>query len=405
MNKKIIAAVVAASFVIGQGAVVFAEPVTQEQIQQSRDQYNAIEDKIAGLEEQLNILDEQIGSMNQAIEKNNQEIAALQKQVEDTQKAIEKLKGELKEKQDLFDSRMRAIYKSGGQNAYISLLVEAKGFSDFIARAQAVGKLMGMDQKIIKDLNDKKQELDDKVKELDGKVLEVGVLKQQNEAKLAELKGKVDEQNKVIAEAKAERAKVEVDLDTREWTVVEFPISVINNDASGENDIRNSLTTLVSIRKNIVSTNIDQRVNAAVEKAKSKLDAIQAAREAANRPLSRGDESASASAVSLLNYAYQFQGIPYVYGGTTPSGFDCSGFTQYVFRKFGISIGRTTYNQIGAGRAVSQSQMQPGDLVFTHAGHVGIYVGNGNFIHAPHTGDKVKVSKVYKFYAARRILN
>lgn len=405
MNKKIIAAVVAASFVIGQGAVVFAEPVTQEQIQQSRDQYNAIEDKIAGLEEQLNILDEQIGSMNQAIEKNNQEIAALQKQVEDTQKAIEKLKGELKEKQDLFDSRMRAIYKSGGQNAYISLLVEAKGFSDFIARAQAVGKLMGMDQKIIKDLNDKKQELDDKVKELDGKVLEVGVLKQQNEAKLAELKGKEGEQNKVIAEAKAERAKVEVDLDAREWTVVEFPISVINNDSSGENDIRNSLTTLVSIRKNIVSTNIDNKVSAAVNEAKLKLDAIQKAREAANKPLSRGDESASASAVSLLNYAYQFQGVKYVYGGTSPSGFDCSGFTQYVFRRFGINIGRDTYAQLGAGRKVSQSELQPGDLIFPHTGHVGIYVGNGNFIHAPHTGDVVKVAKVYKFYTARRVLN
>ncbi len=404
MNKKIIAAIVAASFVFGQGAVVFAEPATQEQIQQSRDQYNVIENRIAGLEEQLNILDEQIGSMNQAIDKNNQEIANLQKEVENTQKSIEELKGELKEKQDLFDNRMKAIYKSGGQNGYISLLVEAKGFSDFIARAQAVGKLMGMDQKIITDLNDKKQELDDKVKELDGKVAEVGVLKKENEGKLAELKVKSDEQNKVIEEAKAERAKVEVDLDAREWTIVEFPISVINNDSSSESDIRNSLVTLVNVRKNIVSTNIDQRINTAVEKAKSKLDAIQAEREAANRPASRGGEFTSANAVSLLNYAYQFQGVKYVYGGTTPSGFDCSGFTQYVFGKFGISIGRTTYDQIGAGRAVSQSEMQPGDLVFTHAGHVGIYVGNGNFIHAPHTGDVVKVSKVYQFYAARRVL-
>lgn len=400
MNKKIIAAIVAASFVFGHGAVVFAEPSTQEQIQQSRDQYNAIENRIAGLEEQLNILDDQIGSMNQAIDKNNQEIAALQKQVEDTKKEIEKLKEDLKAKQDLFDNRMRAIYKSGGQNAYISLIVESKGFSDFIARAQAVGKLMSMDQKIIKDLNDKKQELDDKIKELDGKVVEVEVLKKENEAKLAELKVKSDEQSKVIAEAKAEKAKVEADLDTREWTIVEFPVSVINNSSSSESDIRNSMVTLVNTRKNIVSTNIDQRVNAAIEKAKQKLKAI----EDANRPLSRGGELASASAVSLLNYAYQFQGVPYVWGGTSPRGFDCSGFTQYVFSHFGISIGRDTYAQLGAGRRVSQSELQPGDLVFPHTGHVGIYIGNGNFIHAPHSGDVVKVAKVYGFYTARRVL-
>ncbi|MFR1384289.1 MAG: C40 family peptidase, partial [Clostridioides difficile] len=65
---------------------------------------------------------------------------------------------------------------------------------------------------------------------------------------------------------------------------------------------------------------------------------------------------------------------------------------------------RTTYSQINVGVPVSQDQLQPGDLVFPHTGHVGIYVGNGQMIHAPQTGDVVKVSPVYKFYAARRVL-
>ena len=71
----------------------------------------------------------------------------------------------------------------------------------------------------------------------------------------------------------------------------------------------------------------------------------------------------------------------------------------------GIDISRTTYSQINDGQAVSQDQLQPGDLVFPHAGHVGIYVGNGQMIHAPQTGDVVKVGPVYNFYAGRRIIN
>ena len=114
---------------------------------------------------------------------------------------------------------------------------------------------------------------------------------------------------------------------------------------------------------------------------------------------------ASGNASAVLNEAYKHLGKAYVYGATGPSNFDCSGFTQYVFsHAAGIDISRTTYSQINVGVPVSQSQLQPGDLVFPHAGHVGIYVGNGQMIHAPQTGDVVKVSPVYKFYAARRVL-
>ena len=108
----------------------------------------------------------------------------------------------------------------------------------------------------------------------------------------------------------------------------------------------------------------------------------------------------------VVDYAKKFLGTKYVYGGTTPSGFDCSGFTQYVYKHaLGIDISRTTYTQINHGKAVSRSDLKVGDLVFPSAGHVGIYIGNGKIIHAPHTGDVVKISNIWSFYAARRIIN
>ncbi|MGV2643449.1 hypothetical protein GNF86_18760, partial [Clostridium perfringens] len=107
----------------------------------------------------------------------------------------------------------------------------------------------------------------------------------------------------------------------------------------------------------------------------------------------------------ILNEAYKHKGKPYVYGATGPDSFDCSGFTQFVYRNVaGIDITRTTYSQINAGYPVSYSELQPGDLVFTYElEHVGIYVGGGQYIHAPQPGDVVKVSPILEFYAARRI--
>lgn len=105
---------------------------------------------------------------------------------------------------------------------------------------------------------------------------------------------------------------------------------------------------------------------------------------------------ASEKAQSILNYAYQFRGIPYVWGGSTPNGFDCSGFTSYVYRAFGINIPRVARDQQNFGQRISLSEVLPGDMVFfnTPATHVGIYVGNNQYIHAPRTGDVIRVANL-----------
>ena len=105
---------------------------------------------------------------------------------------------------------------------------------------------------------------------------------------------------------------------------------------------------------------------------------------------------------SFVNTAKKYLGTPYVLGGETPSGFDCSGLMQYVMKQNGISIPRTSQEQFKTGTAVSQNNLQAGDLVFfkgsdgtsTSPGHVGMYVGNGQYIQAPKTGDVVKISNL-----------
>lgn len=104
---------------------------------------------------------------------------------------------------------------------------------------------------------------------------------------------------------------------------------------------------------------------------------------------------APAASGDVISIAKQYIGVPYVYGGSTPSGFDCSGFTQYVFAKAGKSLPRVTTAQQAATTPVSDPQ--PGDLVFfgSPAYHMGIYVGNGQMIDAPRTGSSVSVRPVF----------
>lgn len=116
----------------------------------------------------------------------------------------------------------------------------------------------------------------------------------------------------------------------------------------------------------------------------------------------------SAYGYQIVVKAVDYLGTPYVWGGTTPSGFDCSGFTQYVYKYFGYDITRTTYTQVNQGSYVSKNDLTAGDLVFFGSGpdHVGIYIGNNEYIHSPQSGESIKISKLSSssdYSCARRI--
>jgi cell wall-associated NlpC family hydrolase len=108
--------------------------------------------------------------------------------------------------------------------------------------------------------------------------------------------------------------------------------------------------------------------------------------------------------VRIARYAKRFVGVPYVYGGMSPRGFDCSGFTAYVYRRFGIRLPHYTVAQYRRGRNIRVRRLRPGDLVFFHGlSHVGVYVGNGRFIHAPRRGTRVRVEPLAGWYRSRLV--
>ncbi len=126
---------------------------------------------------------------------------------------------------------------------------------------------------------------------------------------------------------------------------------------------------------------------------------------------------AQLSGGSIVEYAKQYIGTPYAYGGNTPSGFDCSGFVQYVMSNFGVTMPRSSTEQYSIGVRVDKSQLMPGDLVYfkysassSRLSHVGIYTGDGNFIHSPVPGQTVRIDTLSSgyfsnyYYGATRVM-
>lgn len=422
MKKRLLSLMLATVVVMGITIPVYATP-DNDKLNDSRNKYAEIETKIANIQDKIYDLNGQIEPLQVTVEKNKKEISNINNVIDNTTKEIDQCKVEVNELDKALGERVSAMYMSGDlEFSYLNFLLESKSTGDFFTRLQAVSQIISKDKKAIEELTNKKEDLDNKINSLENKKNQIDTLNKEVQASLSELDGKKKEQEVLINEAQQEKSKFDTEyLSGLEREVVQSQYGVINSSSSTSSEIQSAITQLRNIRDNQLKSEIvKSEVNEMIEKGKtaysSKKEQEEAQARAAatststpNRGSSSGSTQtpppASGNASAVLNEAYKHLGKAYVYGATGPNNFDCSGFTQYVFKNaVGIDISRTTYSQINVGVPVSRDQLQPGDLVFPHTGHVGIYVGNGQMIHAPQTGDVVKVSPVYRFYAARRVL-
>lgn len=345
---------------------VFAAPTSQQvevqkqQLQQEKNELKKAQDKRLEVEQKIEDLDNQIEEVMSQIQENKKQIEKAQNDFKTAEADLKKSEADLKIEKELFNNRMRAFYING-VDSYLEILLDSNGVSDFLSRVDILKTVIEQDKEITENIMLKQEQLNNQKEKLSKQSENLVALNEDNNKKMDKLKLDKAEQDNLIEEAKKQ----------------------------------------------------ERLYASAVSEAQTKLNEtlkqIEAIRKAAPKYTpSRG--AASVSSNSVVAYASNFLGTPYLWGGTTPAGFDCSGFTQYVYRHFGISLGRTTYNQIINGYGVSRDQLQPGDLVFFGKGgsptHMGIYIGNGMMIHAPHTGDVVKISPYDRsdYITARRVM-
>lgn len=357
------------------------------------------------------------------------ELSSLNSEIENNEARIITLENEIKEREEIQGIRLREYHKSGGNINYFTLIFQAEDFSDLMNKVYLTTKLMKMDRDIVASITANKKELDDIISKQEENRKSVKKLLDDLEADRISLEKKKLEQEELLNSLKDEQQKFSVEvLEVAEIALLSAQEEIINTDNSSLTDLRSCVTQLQAIRDNQLTMqgSID-KANSLIDVAHNKIAyleeqerleeerrAAELAQQMANNQSAspnRGDviykpSGGNVTGQDIVNYAYQFLGLPYVWGAVGPDTFDCSGFTSYVYRHCaGIEITRTTYTQINVGTPVSYNEMQPGDLVFTYDNeHVGIYVGGGMYINATYPGSTIRVTPVTNFYAARRIL-
>jgi peptidoglycan DL-endopeptidase CwlO len=313
---------------------------------------------------QIQQLDSSLSRAIEAYDLANVKLTRIRHDLSTNTQSLAVAKKSLKHAQKELSSRLVDLYTSEGQDSGLAVLLGSASLDDMLSRMDAVDRVSQQDSLVLRQVAHLRREVQDRQQRL------------QHER---------GEQVQVVAQREAARSSIQSQLGQRQ-------------------------ALLGSIRGEIAHLQAQEREQQAAlqRQLQSQVQAQQAtasqtvlAQTVAPEPTAALAPAPPARYGGVVGIAMHYLGTPYVWGGASPSGFDCSGFVMYVYSQIGVSLPHSSYAQYGYGSPVSRGDLQPGDLVFFDGlGHVGLYVGGGSFIHAPHTGDVVKISSLTGWYAS-----
>ncbi|SDM17187.1 coiled-coil domain-containing protein [Sediminibacillus halophilus] len=374
------------------GSVIAAPAVSAEtsledehqQVQSERSEVQAdIDAKQAEIEEvlaELEQLNEQIKRVEQAIKDNEQKIKDTKTEIKRTKQDIEELETEIAELEetmekrfDILKDRAKTLQKNGGTVSYMEVILGSKNFGDFIDRVNLVSKVMDSDADLLEQHEADKEKLETKRQDMDDKLNELNDMKTELEGMQAQ-----------ILEQKEQNDQLKAELKEKEEATRNEKASLEEKDqklASEEQQIKEDIEKREKQEEQIQAMSIEQ----------SRSDASQSSGNTSAASSSPKAAGASGNVSTVISAGYKYIGNSvYVFGGGRTASdvangrFDCSGFVSWAFSQAGVSVPASTGALTGAGSKVSASNMKPGDLVFFDTykkdGHVGIYIGGGNFI-------------------------
>lgn len=400
---------VAIGIIMSVSVPILAQPLKEQlndqkqQLLKKQSSYTQLQMDFEKLETSIEMLDMDIENIYIAIDKAKYEIKDTEKKIEQTEKDIVIAENNIKGEEDLFSQRMRVMFINGA-DSYLEILFDSQGIEDLISRVENIKKIVEYDNKVIKALNDKKKAIEDIKSSLNDNKAKVLALKASNEDKLNKLTINKDKQDKLIAEVKKQQELHKDEIAKAETLLA----STANKIQEAANQVPKYEVVVVTKKEEAVSPGKIIEENKNETKVPQKEEVKQEIKDEPKGEVSKPQKPSSVNSNELLAYAESLMGTPYEWGATGIKTFDCSGFVQHVYSQFGVSLGRTTYDQIEDGEYVSRENLQVGDLVFFGTGsphHVGIYAGNNTYIHAPRTGDVIKISPLTRsdYLSARRI--
>ena len=364
----------------------------EEKLGQSRQKEQALEEELVRLLALKDILESDMEELKTQIQRADR----------DYRQAEEKRQRQY----DILKKRIQFLYEEG-DITYLDILLKAKNIGDVVSQTEYFRQLYEYDQEIIQRYEKLKQEAAGKKELLEEKQSQLEVMEEENESQHKELEG-------FIAARQKESSGFALELEEAQARAAQAAGEVIRKTE----EIRILRARQEEERIRQEKERIRQEQESAGREPGSAGQASGAAgREpgaagwepgaAGREPGGAGRESGGAGTAggrpvksiggtefgrNVADYALQFVGNPYVYGGTSlTGGTDCSGYTQSVYRHFGVSIPRTSGEQAGFGREIPYEEMEPGDLV-CYSGHVAMYIGGGRIVHASSRKEGIKVS-------------
>lgn len=381
MNKhgiRLITAVVTSSMIV---TPVLAAPSVDE-LKKEKD---AKQSEVSSLQSQLTTLMGKVNTLESELIQTGEDITKAQGDLEVAQEKE-------KEQYAAMKKRIKYMYEAGNDSAF-ETLVTSEDFTDLLSKAEYVQNVHSYDRKQLQEYVETKQQISDlkdslekDQKELESKQVEyekqgdnLNNLITSKSAEVANLDSEIQAAAEAAAREAAERAAKEAAEKAAREAERQQAAASNNNSASTSN--RNNTT---SNRNNTTSNR-----NNTTSSSSSSNSSASATTKPSNSSSSTTTSGTNANGGSIVSRAYSQLGKPYVWGACGPNSFDCSGFVSYCLTGSYSRLG-TTLTFMGWTRV---SNPQPGDVVTT-ATHCGIYIGNGQMIHAPHTGDVVKVGPV-----------
>lgn len=386
IKKKLIALAMAGTV----GFTTLASPTLLAEATPST--ISEFDELISELTSEQNEVSNELAQLQANIAENEAEAEELVSEMKDTENLIASLRLEIEDLKEIIvarevhlDEQARALQVIGEAGNVVNFVLNAESLNDIIGRIDVVTKLIGQNKQTIQRQEDDKALVETKETEAVGK--------QEEQMQLA---AKLEENKALLEEQEAEQEAVLASL-AAERSVAQGERDVLIAQAQAAEARRAELQTIRTASSN----------TAAVTPASSNETASTSTSTPAATPATPAPAPApAANNGSVIGIAHSLSGIPYSYGGTTVNGFDCSGFTSYVFRQAGRSLPRTAAGQYAGTSRVSRGEAQPGDLVFFNQGggidHVGIYLGGGNFIGSQYNG--VVVSTINSGYWANYVV-
>ncbi len=412
IRKKVTVAALAVCLAAASAGSAMATPLSSAQSKkaQAQDSLDSVQGDIENLQGQQDSLQAEIDSLDADLVTTIANISILEDGIAKKKSELDQANADLEvaketeaEQYAAMKERISYMYTNGGDISFFNALLGAESFADVLNRIQMFSSVYSFDRTLLEEYQETEAQIESLVTEI---AEEQAAMQDQQ----ADLQTQKDSLNAQIAEGRAQMADFDAKLADAQALAAEYKATIDQQNQVIADEVAAQQRAAAEAEREQAqrpaSPSRDEQPSAPAKEDNDDKKDEGKKPSGGSGSSSDSNVSTSGSGQAVADYACQFVGNPYVWGGESlTNGADCSGFIKAVYAHFGVSLPHSSYSLRSVGRAVSASEMQPGDIV-CYDGHVAIYIGGGRIVHASNQKDGIKISPNYAYrtvVAIRRI--